>query len=301
MYSILPKDYIIRTSRKANKLIIDNDNDKIEDKNGKYVISVTSGLDTIKNILDKSDNYWTSAANFTNKYDDVKTSTTAQDITNDICSGDSYSEGSCITNYQGSNNMKTIIKYINLEGLEVNMNVGVFGETVLFKFPTDFYIFETRISFAENISKPYDYYILGKNPNKPYWQLINQHLGISYDKNMDKLPINIKDKFNKIVIVFGSGREEQYITVKNIEIMGSTSLEDSPLKIYKGFKEYFTNNDEDDNTKKKVTFSNQNTYHYIEPLHLMNNNYTYYNATLLDYIPSILMIGFLGYSIINKK
>jgi len=303
MYSILPKDYIIRTREKGNKLIIDNDNDKIPDKNGKYVISVSSGVSTVKNLLDKSDNYWTSQSNFTSKYDDLKTSTTVQDLTNEICSGDAYTEGSCITRYQGSKHVKSLIKYINLDGLEVTMNLRVFGEIIAFKFPTDFYIFETRITFAEDRSKPYDYYILGKNKNKPYWQLINQHLGISYDKTTDNLPINKIDKFDKIIVIFGSGREENYITIKNIEIMGSTSLEDSPLKIYNGFKEYFTNNDNNMNIKEKkhVRFSDQNDVRIIEPLHLMNNNYTYYKHTLLDYLPSILILGALGYSIIKKK
>ena len=50
MYSILPKDYIIRYRVKNNKLIIDNDNDKIPDKNGKYAIAVSSGVNTVKNL-----------------------------------------------------------------------------------------------------------------------------------------------------------------------------------------------------------------------------------------------------------
>lgn len=302
MYSILPKDYIIRTRKKGNKLIIDNDNDKIDDKNGQYVIAVSSGVNVVENILNKSDNYWASEGNYTHKYDDLKTSTTIQDVTNDICSGDTYTEGSCVTTYEGSKNLKTAIKYRNLDGLEVTLNVKLFGEIIAFNFPTNFYIFETIISFAENGSKPYDYYILGKNQNKPYWQLLNQHLAMSYDKTIDKLPINKKDQFNKIVFIFGSGREENYITIKNIEIMGSTSLEDSPLKIYKGFKEYFTTNDNmNKKEKKRVTFSEEDTIHNIEPLHLMNNNYTYYKHTLLDYLPSILILGALGYSIIKKK
>ena len=137
MYSILPKDYIIRDRVKGNRLIIDNDNDKIPDKNGKYVKGVTSGVSKVKNILDKSDNYWTSQSNFTSKYDDLKTSTTVQDLTNEICSGDSYTEGSCITTYQGSKHLKTFIKYINLDGLEVTMNLRVFGEIISFNFPTN--------------------------------------------------------------------------------------------------------------------------------------------------------------------
>lgn len=301
MYSILPKNYIIRDRIEGNKLIIDNDNDKIPDKNGQYIINVSSGVNTVKNLLNKSDSYWTTSSNFTNKYDDFKTSTTVQDITNEICGGEGYTEGSCITRYEGSHNKETLIKYINLEGLIVTLNIRLFGDIVLFVFPRDFYIFETIVRFAEDVSKPYDYYILGKNSNKPHWQLLNQNLAMSYSKNMDKLPINKKDKFNKIAFIFGSGREEQYITIKNIEIMGSTSLEDSPLKIYKGFKEYFTNGNNMNKKEKKVTFSEHNIIHNIEPLHLMNNDYTYYKHSLLDYLPSILIVGFLGYTIINKK
>lgn len=301
MYSILPDNYISRTREEDNKLLIDNQNDKNPNKQGRYKIVASGGISNIKNILDKSKSYWNTQNSFTNKYDDVSSSLTIQDPTNEICSGDNYREGSCVTNYEGQNKMDTKIKYINQDGLDVTMDLNISGETIVFTFPREFFIFEIAVMFAENISKPYNYYILGKTQDNPSWKLLNQHLGISYDKTEDKLPINSVERYKKIAIIFSAGREEQYISIRNIEIMGSTSLEDSPLKIYKGFKEYFQNNDDQSNKKKKVTFSEQNEIKYIEPLHLMNNNNTYYSANLVDYLPSILIVSLLGYSIINKN
>lgn len=303
MYSILPDNYITRTRKQENKLIIDNQKDKNPNKQGQYKIMVSGGINNVINLLNKSDSYWTTENTFTNKYDDVTTSTTIQDPMNEICSGDNYREGSCVTNYDGDNTMKSKIKYINQDGLDVTMDLRIKGESIIFIFPKEYYIFEIAVRFAENASKPYNYYILGKNNNNRSWKLLNQHLGISYDKTEDILPINSTETYQRIAIIFAAGREEHYISVKNIEIKGSTSLEDSPLKIYKGFKEYFQNNDSDSESdkKKKVTFSDHNTYHYIEPLHLMNNNNNYYNQSLVDYLPSILILGFLGYTIFNKK
>jgi hypothetical protein len=297
MYSILPKDYITRTRQIDNEIIIDNQKDKIPDKRGQYKIMASGDISNITNILNKSDRYWKTQNSFTRKIDDVSTSTSMNNPLNEICDGDTYKEGSCITNYEGSQALKTKVKYINQDGLDVSIDLKIKGETIVFVFPKDFYIFEIAVMFAENSSKPYNYYILGKNTQHPSWKLLNQHLGISYDKTVDTLPINSVEKYRKIAIIFAAGREEKYISIKNIEIMGSTSLEDSPLKIYKGFQEYFQNMN--DNKKKKVKFSEQDEVRYIEPLHLMNNDTTYYSIRLVDYIPSILILGLLGYSIIN--
>ena len=317
MFSILPTDltYSKRDKKNPNILIIDNVNDTNKKKIGTYKIHATSNITDIYNILSINGGSWSSDNTYKNlKWDDPLTSNNYAEGafvgSNDdfsVCGGDYYKEGTCISVYNGDNTMNSLIKYINEDGIEVNLNAEVVGESIKFTFPIPYYIFESHIHFENNETKPQNYFILGKNLNSQ-WEIIGKNGNVNYNKNKDVMKINKSKPYTDVAFIFVASRNKERIKIKYIKLMGNVSLINEPNKIYTGFNprkkmfnEYKKNLQEGFEVKKKVTFSNKNHVKLIEPIKMINNKYSFYNIEYIDYIPGILISLILGYTIINKK
>jgi hypothetical protein len=321
MFSILPIDVtnIKNDSNNPNILVLNNVNDDNKKRTGKYYIHSSSNVNTVPHLLFDNDNSWNSAETYTNKYDDPSTSNNYQegvfigDNNNfSICGGDYYKEGSCISVYDNDNSMTSTIKYIDKDGIEVNVNANLFGESIKIAFPTPYYIFESYLYFGDSKSKVQNYFILGKNSNSQ-WEIIGKNNHVDYRKEKDILKINKSVPYNEVAFVFFASRESNKVSVRHIKLMGNNTLVNEPDNIYTGFDPYkrilkeYKNNIEGFQNKKKVSFSPVNNIKVIESLNknqsvkIINNKYSFFKKEYIDYIPGIFISLILGYTIINKK